>query len=331
MKALVYTRPNEIVLREEADPVPGPGEALIRIEAVGICGSDMHGYHGHDSRRVPPLILGPEAAGIVTGGTGPGRRVVINPLIPCGRCEDCLTGRTNICAGRRFISMHRPGAFAELIAMPETNLIDTPREMSPVAAALTEPAATALHALHLVQQVSPRPLSEFRVLVIGGGSIGLLSALWLRNFGCRDVTLAETNALRRASAARSGACAVHDPQAGPALPENHYHLVVDAVGAAATRAAAIRAARPGGVIVHIGLLQGNGDADFRKLTLSEITFIGTYTYTHLDMQATVAALAAGKLGDLAWVETRPLADGSRAFDDLDKGRSAAAKIVLLPV
>lgn len=329
MKALVYTRPNEIVLRDEADPVPGPGEALIRIEAVGICGSDMHGYHGHDPRRVPPLILGHEAAGMVVGGTGTRRRVVINPLIPCGSCEDCLGGRTNICAGRRFISMHRPGAFAEIIAMPEANLIDAPPEMSPVAAALTEPAATALHALHLVQRASPRPLSELRALVVGGGSIGLLSALWLRNFGCRDVTLAETNALRRASAARTGACAVHDPQAG-SLPEDRFHLVVDAVGAAATRAEAIRTARPGGVIVHIGLLQGAGDADFRKLTLSEITFIGTYTYTHLDMQATVAALAAGKLGDLAWVETRPLADGARAFDDLDKGRSAAAKIVLLP-
>ena len=330
MKALVYTRPNEIVLRDEDDPIPGPGEALIRIEAVGICGSDMHGYHGHDPRRVPPLILGHEAAGIVMSETASSRRVVINPLIACGRCEDCLAGRSNVCAGRRFISMHRPGAFAELIAMPEANLIDAPPALSAVAAALTEPAATALHALHLVQRASPRPLSELRVLVIGGGSIGLLSALWLRNFGCRDVTLAETNALRRASAARTGVCTVHDPKAGPSLPESHFHLVVDAVGAATTRAEAIRTTRPGGVIVHIGLLQGTGDADFRKLTLSEITFIGTYTYTHLDMQATVAALAAGKLGDLAWVETRPLADGARAFDDLDKGRSAAAKIVLVP-
>lgn len=330
MKAMVYTKPYEMVLRDEPDPSPAAGEALIRVDAVGICGSDMHGYHGHDPRRVPPLILGHEAAGTVIAGPGAGRRVVVNPLMTCGRCADCLGGRSNLCVDRKLISMNRPGAFAELIAMPAANLIDIPEGLAAVAAAVAEPAATALHALHLVQRATPRPFAECRALVLGGGSIGLLAALWLRSFGCRDVTLAETNALRRASAARHAGCAVHDPATDAPLAESRYHVVIDAVGGTATRATAIRCVRQGGTIVHIGLLQDAGEANFRKLTLQEITFIGTYTYTHLDMQAAVAAIAAGSLGELAWVEQRALADGPRAFEDLDKGRAAAAKIVLLP-
>lgn len=330
MKALVYVRPNAVEFRDEPDPQPGAGEVLVRIDAVGICGSDMHGYHGHDPRRVPPLILGHEASGRIVAGPGAGRRAVLNPLIACGRCEDCLTGRTNLCAHRKLIGMNRPGAFAELIAIPEQNLIDIPADMDPVAAALTEPAATALHALHLVQRASVRPLAECKALVLGGGSIGLFAALWLRALGCRDVLLGETNALRRASAAKAGAGEVYDPAAGPAPTENSFHVVVDAVGARATRDTAIRAVRPGGVVVHIGLLHDSGDANFRKLTLSEVTFIGTYTYTPVDLGATARALHDGKLGDLQWVERRALRDGARAFDDLDHGRTGAGKVVLLP-
>jgi alcohol dehydrogenase len=330
MKALVYVSPNQVVYRDEPDPLPGAGEVVVRIDAVGICGSDMHGYHGHDPRRAPPLILGHEASGVVVAGRAMGRRAVLNPLLTCGRCDDCLTGRANLCVERKLIGMNRPGAFAELIAMPEQNLIDIPADMDAVAAALTEPAATALHALHLVQRASVRPLSECKALILGGGSIGLFAALWLQAFGCRDVLLGETNSLRRASAAQAGVGAVYDPAAGPAPAESRFHVVVDAVGARATRDTAIRAVRQGGVIVHIGLLHDAGEANFRKLTLSEVTFIGTYTYTAVDLRASAQALHDGKLGGLEWVERRALKDGAAAFDDLDKGRTGAGKVVLLP-
>jgi alcohol dehydrogenase len=331
MKALVYTKPHEVQFRDEAEPAMAAGDVVVKIDAVGICGSDMHAFHGHDPRRVPPLILGHEAAGRVMGGSLKGQRVILNPLITCMRCEACLGGRQNLCASRKLIGMNRPGAFAEMIAIPESNLIEIPTDMDPVAAALAEPAATALHALHLVARALDRPIAEARALVIGGGSVGLLAALFLKSYGARRIVLAETNRLRRGSAGRTGACETVDPVADTTrLPESSFDLVVDAVGGGVTRRLAIASTRPGGVIVHIGLMDSLGEADFRKITLAELTFIGTYTYTPVDLRACVRALHEGRLGSLEWVERRRLADGAGAFADLDQGRSAAAKIVLLP-
>lgn len=110
MKALVYTANNEVTYRDEPAPEVAPGDALVRIETVGICGSDMHAYHGHDPRRVPPLILGHEACGRVVQGRYAGQRVVLNPLITCGECQHCLTGRANLCQARTAIGLARPGA-----------------------------------------------------------------------------------------------------------------------------------------------------------------------------------------------------------------------------
>lgn len=331
MKALVYTNTNEVMYREEPLRELGAGEAQIRIEAVGICGSDMHAYHGEDTRRVPPLILGHEAAGVIVSGKQAGQQVVLNPLIACGTCEGCRGGRSNLCTNRKLIGMDYPGAFAEFITIPEQNLIPMPAGMKPTHAALTEPAATSLHAVHLAERALHRPVSEGRALVIGGGSIGLLAALILRSHGCPEILLCDTNPLRRETAFRTGSCDVFDPGQEPVDLENRFELVVDAVGMEATRKLAIRAVRPGGVLMHIGLQEGSGICDFRKITLSEITVIGSYTYTPTDLQAALQALHSGVLGDLTWVEERPLSEGSAAFSDLNRGRSPAPKIVLLPV
>ena len=113
MKALGYDGPEEMGFRDVPDPTPNAGEHLIRVESVGICGSDMHGYLGHDSRRPAPLILGHEAAGVIVEGPRAGDRVTINPLVPCGTCPACRAGRQNICPNRELISMPpREGAFA---------------------------------------------------------------------------------------------------------------------------------------------------------------------------------------------------------------------------
>lgn len=195
--------------------------------------------------------------------------------------------------------------------------------------ALTEPAATALHVVNMAMRVLPRPLPEANVLVIGGGAVGLLTALLLSSYGCRQIHLAETNALRRSSAQAAVSARIFDPVAETA-PESAFELVFDAVGSAITRQTAMKAVKPGGVFMHIGLMDWASEIDMRKLTLAEITLIGTYTYSTADLRATVDALYRGVFGDLAWVETRPLAAGAEAFADLDHGRSAAAKIVLAP-
>ena len=329
MKALVYTAPNEVVYRDEPDAGHAHGEVLIRVEAVGICGSDMHAYHGRDPRRNPPLILGHELAGTIVEGPGAGRRVTVNPLITCGSCEYCRQGRDNLCANRTMIGMTRPGGFAEFVSTAAASVIDLPAGMDARHAAVTEPAATALHAIHLGTRALVRPLAEGRVLVLGGGAIGMLTALLLAHHGVRDVTVGEVNALRRRSLENATNARVYDPTT--ASPDaDAFELVVDAVGAKATRVAALAAVRPGGVIVHVGLADWASEIDMRKLTLAEITLIGTYTYTTPDLRAAAHALNDGAFGDLGWVEERALADGANAFRDLHEGRAAAAKIVLRP-
>ncbi|MEH6451860.1 MAG: alcohol dehydrogenase catalytic domain-containing protein [Psychromonas sp.] len=328
MKALVYTDKETIIFRDEPKPVPAENEALVKITSVGICGSDMHAYHGHDPRRVPPLILGHEACGIVESGQFKGQRVVLNPLLSCGKCHDCLTGRANLCVSRTAIGLKRPGAFAQYTTIPESNLIVIPEDMPTEFAALAEPAATAVHAVALAEKAVHRPLSENRVLVIGAGSIGLLCALLLKNKGCRNIVLSDTNSLRLDTAVKAGINNTHNPVSNETLGENNFDLVIDAVGCAPTRNTAVQAVSQGGVILHVGLQDSLGTFDVRKVTLQEITFIGAFSYTQTDIIAAVDALYSGALGDLNWIEHRNLSEGAAAFDDLNNGRTAAAKIIL---
>jgi threonine dehydrogenase-like Zn-dependent dehydrogenase len=331
MKALVYTAPESLVWRDEPRPELPSGECLVRVEAVGICGSDMHAYLGHDERRPAPLILGHEAAGVVVDGPGAGRRVTVNPLATCGKCRACKTGRNNLCAKRQILSMvPRQGAFAEYIAIPAENLVVMPDHVSFEKACLAEPLACGWHAVRLGARAGDVPLQAARCLVIGGGAIGLGAALALRAIGAADITISEANQRRLPALKAAGDFIVATPDEITAEDPGGYDLVIDGVGFAATRAAASRAARPGGVIVHIGLGDASAGLDIRRLTLQEITFIGAYTYSPRDFQDTAAAIFDGRLGSLDWAEQRPLEDGATAFTDILAGRAAAPKIVLRP-
>ena len=330
MKALVYTKADEVISRDEPDPVPAEGQVLVKVAASGICGSDMHAYHGHDPRRVPPLILGHEVAGTVVSGDIKNARVVINPLMTCGICTYCESGRTNLCPHRELIGMRVAGAYSEYVAIAKRNLVAIPDSFDMVKASLAEPSACALHTLNRVRMQSARPLAELRALVIGGGAIGMLCALLLTSYGCRQVTVAETNKLRREMVARVIGCAVHDPSNDPELPPDSFELVIDAVGGGITRSLGSRVIAPGGSFAHIGLMDSREGLDIKKVTLQEVCLIGIYTYTREDFRATVGALADGMFGELDWVETRPLSDGPQAFADLDKGIISAAKLVLVP-
>lgn len=333
MDALVYTKPLEVQLLPQPEPALAEGEVLLQIDAAGICGSDMHAWHGHDPRRKPGLVLGHEFAATVLSSRSArwqeGQRVTGNPLITCGHCDWCLQGRDNLCANRTMVGMSRPGAFAQRMSIPAPCLIELPAALDAVRAALTEPAATVLHALNLSMRALARPLPECAVLILGGGAIGMLAALLLRHYGVARIQLAELNPLRRAAVRQHAGCDTLDPRTEQAA-EAAFDYVFDAVGAAATRTAALAAVKPGGVVMHVGLQDWASEIDMRRLTLAEITLLGTYTYTQADLRATVAALTRGAFGDLSWVDVRSLADGPRAFQDLHEGKSAAAKIVLQP-
>jgi threonine dehydrogenase-like Zn-dependent dehydrogenase len=331
MKALVYTGPNTLVVRDEPQPTPEPGEVLVKIEAVGICGSDMHAYHGHDSRRPPPLILGHEGAGRIVGGPRDGERITINPLVVDPACPYAVEGRWHLSPTRQIISMPpRPGAFAEYVRIPERNVLGIPDSMSIEHAALAEPVAVSWHAVRLGMERLHQPLAACRVVVLGGGAIGLAAALVARRFGASDIRIAEPNDLRRRTIGAQEDFDAYAPTAAGAPSDNSIDLVIDAVGAAATRAAACAMVRPGGVIVHAGLLPGQDGLDIRKITLQEVTLTGTYCYTPADFRHSVEALASGGLGRLAWFDSRPLSDGAAAFRDIDSGAVASAKVVLRP-
>ncbi|MEM7696202.1 MAG: alcohol dehydrogenase catalytic domain-containing protein [Pseudomonadota bacterium] len=321
MKALVYTAPETLAL-QNVPPPQALGETLVDVAFCGICGSDMHAYLGHDERRPAPLTLGHEA----TGTTRDGRQVVINPLVTCMDCEACLSGRTNLCPNRQIISMPpRPGAFCATVALPERNLLPLPKNLSLEVAALTEPLACGWHAAKLAARHSETPLGEARVLVLGGGAIGLGCALSLAAKGAREIAIFEPNRARWDTIAAAGPFTpVGADEASALAPE----VVIDAYGGGRSRALASAVVRPGGIIVHVGLADNDAGLDTRRATLQEITFVGAYTYTAADFAETLDALAAGTFGPLGWTEVRALEDGPAAFADIRAGRVAAAKIIL---
>ena len=322
MQALIYSADQQMQYSTVDPPQPQVDEVLLKILYCGICGSDRHAYHGKDPRRRPPLILGHEAVGEDEAGA----RYIINPLITCRHCSACLSGRANLCRTREIISMARPGAFADYLAIPRVNLLPLPAGLTPAAAALSEPAACAWHLVTLAATRLPYSLASAHGLVLGAGAIGILSALTLAICGCRRVLICDTQPARCAACEQIGlsAALVED------LPVDEYDIVIDAVGAAATRRCASAAAAPGGVIAHIGLEDSDEGLDVRRLTLQEINFTATYTYTPAEFAATVALLADNAFGDvMQFSSVRPLAEGAQAFAELDSG-AAPAKILLQP-
>ena len=324
MKALIYDGSKAVSYREVPDPIPSQDNVLIKIKAVGICGSDMHAYLGHDDRRPAPLILGHEAAGIISGGNKDGERVTINPLVSCGTCWACCNGRENICPNRQIISIPpREGAFAQYVTMPERNLVTVPSDYYLQKAALVEPLAVGWHTAKLALHKIDINM-EKNALVIGGGAIGLATALALRAMGIYDIIISEFNPLRREYLQE------HIDANVVEKAEGSFPIVIDAVGFGSTRAVASQLVSPGGVIAHVGLGDKTDGLDIRRITLQEITFIGTYTYTAQDFKDTAEALFAGRLGLLDWIDKRPLSEGERSFQDLLGNKVAAPKIVLEP-
>ena len=334
MHALVYTGTNKIDFRKEKDPIPKPGESLIKVKASGICGSDMHAYHGNDERRIPPLILGHEISGTSLDGKYKNKDVVINPLISCEKCNYCKNEREHLCPKRTMIGMSTPikreGGLAELVSVPEKNIFEIPKKLSIKEAALAEPAAVALHAVLLAEQNLKKPLSECKILIQGAGAIGLLCGLVLnKEKKSTNIIMSDPNKKRLDECAKYLKANFVSPN-DKSIKENNFDLILESVGLEVTRHQAIKSIAPGGTIVHIGLTQPSGTFNFKKLTIQEITLVGTYCYTNMDFQKTLEILTEKKLGDLGWIEYRDLKKGSEAFNEIHNGTCVAPKIILIP-
>ena len=334
MQALVYTGTNKIDFREEKDPIAKPGETLVKVKASGICGSDMHAFHGNDERRIPPLILGHEVSGTSLDGKFKNKDVVINPLISCEKCDYCKNEREHLCPKRTMIGMSTPvkreGGLAELVSVPEKNIFEVPKKLSIKEAALAEPAAVALHAVLLAEQNLKKPMSECKILIQGAGAIGLLCGLVLnKEKKSTNIIMSDPNKKRLDECAKYLKANFVSPN-DKSIKENNFDLILESVGLEVTRHQAIKSIAPGGTILHIGLTQPSGTFDFKKLTIQEITLVGTYCYTNKDFQKTLEILTEKKLGDLGWIEYRDLKKGSEAFNEIHNGTCVAPKIILIP-
>ena len=334
MQALVYTGTEQLVYREEKNPKIINGESIIKVSASGICGSDMHAYHGKDERRIPPLILGHEVSGIIEQGKYQGKQVVLNPLITCGECQYCLSKKEHLCPKRVILGMNRPierqGGFAELVSIPDKNIYELPKKLDIKEAAIAEPTAVAFHAVELAEEVFKKKLNNTKVLVIGGGAIGLLCGLILSKVKkCKEIVIVDPNTKRLKVCSKYLNAKAVIPN-NSIINENGFDIVFDTVGLEITRQDSIKAVKPGGVIIHTGLTQPSGQFNFRKTTLQEITFIGTYCYTNNDFKNTLHILSNKDVGSLDWIEFRDLKNGANAFKEIHDGSCASPKIILIP-
>jgi L-iditol 2-dehydrogenase len=340
MQALVWLGPRDMVQRAEPVPKPAEGEVLISVGTVGICGSELSGFLGHNSLRVPPLIMGHECAGQVvqeTGGTFAtgepatvGARVTFNPLIVCGTCDRCSSGRSNLCRHRQLVGAHRPGAFAQYVAVPARQCYPLPQSLSLVAGSLAEPLACSIRAVSL-SGVKPGE----RLLILGAGPIGLCAIAAARARGVEQILISDVAPQRLEMAQRWGVSEIinareHDVVA---FVQERYpggvDCVIDAVGATSVRTQAIRAIVPGGRVVLIGLHDEESVMPTNYIIRQEITVTGSFAYMDSDFAQAVDLLVRGIVQpSVDWLEERPLSDGPLAFAELVDGKARAAKIVL---
>lgn len=324
MKALCYPAWDQLEIREVAEPTPKPGEVIVEVAAVGICGSEIHGFITHAARRTPPLILGHEFSGTVAAvGSGvsefrSGDRVAVNSVISCGRCEECLDGQSHLCREGEVYGTKRPGAFAELCAAPATTLLPLPENVSFLQAALTEPLANAVHAMSLTRLRFPETL-----VIFGAGTIGLFVLQVARRAGVFRVAVADVSDTRLEVARRLGADITFNSRAGDILSAlrgftrgRGADVVVDAVGAAETRQAAVMATRPGGEIIWLGLHDDPTQVSGFAVVLGERRINGSFAVTPRDLRTAIGLFATGKIELSPWVRTFPLSEGVRVFQQL---------------
>jgi L-iditol 2-dehydrogenase len=333
MKALVYLGPRVMELRDAPDPSPGPGEVVIATSAAAVCGSDLHGFREASPRRIPPLIMGHEAVGVIDeagDGVEPGRvgeRVVLSPILPCGSCEACRDGRTNVCPNGRLVGREMTGGFASRFAVPAAAAVPIAASVPDDLATLTEPLANAVH-------VTARSVrSGDDVLVIGAGPIGVLMARMALEQSARTVYSTDPVPSRLAFARAQGATPLDgdDPEAAlrEATDGRGVDVVIDAAGFEATWALGLRVVRPGGRIEAVGLGMPAGTVDFFAIAGKEIQVTGSFAWTDGDFARALAMIEGGTIDTSGWFTTVPLADGQRAFEEL-VDTSDRFKVVLTP-
>jgi 2-desacetyl-2-hydroxyethyl bacteriochlorophyllide A dehydrogenase len=317
VRALVYTVARTLDVLDVETPTPAAGEVVIRVERVGICGSDVQGVATRSPRRAPPLIMGHELVGEVTAAAPGaealvGRRVAVNPQVPCGACLDCRSGRENVCRHRELVGGSRPGGFGELVAVPSRCVHAIDDGLDADVAVLAEPVATCVHAFRL----SPLALPG-TVVVLGGGTIGTLTCIVARLLGAGRIVVSEPDEERRGWAAR-----VADAAVAPGELERTVsgaQLVVDAVGSDATRAASVALLQAGGCALWLGMHDQEATIPAFDLVVREQSIRGSFAYTDADFARAVELLAEHPEAFRVPTRICSLEEGAHLFEELVAG------------
>jgi L-iditol 2-dehydrogenase len=339
----MFDAPWSMPLKDVPKPEPRAGEVIVRVAAVGICGSDVHGFTGSTGRRQPGIIMGhefcgpileigPELDGIETSGWSLGDRVVINPLIACLECRACKAGNTHGCANRRGIGWSVDGGYAEFVRVPVRNLRCLPNSVSDLEGSLIEPLAVALRAVNR----TPFELGA-TVAVVGAGPIGVLAMLALKLKGAGTVILSDLSDHRLELARSLGADIVvnakdRDPVQAvrDATDGDGADAVLEAVGVTPSVRQAIGMTRTGGAVTWIGNAAPNVDVPMQEVVTRELRVQGSYGFD-LEFDRAIELLAARRLNVMPLIERIvPLEDGEAHFTALARNELEAVKVVLQP-
>ena len=347
MKALLLTAPSSLTLTDLETPEPDAGEVRVRIAACGICGSDVHGYTGSTGRRIPPLVMGHEAAGIIdavgknVSGELIGQRVALDSTVFCGECEFCCNGKENLCTHRQVLGVscdtyRRQGCFAEYAIVPERCVYPLPEQMGFVAASLLEPLTIGLQAVRL-GNASPATRSA---VVIGAGTIGLAIIVALKSYGVQRIAAVDLDVSRLKEAREFGADAVFEADqitakqlaewGSSSADTDGADLVLEAVGAAASVETAIHAVTRGGSVVLVGNISPAVELPLQTVVTRQIRLQGSCASAGCYPEA--IELAASGAVDLSRFVSRvaPLEDGIDWFERLHNREPGVLKVVLQP-
>jgi L-iditol 2-dehydrogenase len=342
MKSLVLTEYGKLEIKDMPLPEVGAGDVRVRVDSCGICGSDVHGYDGSSGRRVPPLIMGHEAAGTVESvGEGvdslaPGDRVTFDSMISCGQCRFCRAGEINLCDNRRVVGVSpgdwkQHGAFAEYVVVPERIVFPLPDGLSFAHAAMVEPVSVAVHAVSR----TPIRLGD-RAVVVGCGMIGLLTIQAAKAAGCGAVFAVDLDHTRLERAARLGADVVlnatEDVPAAifMATGGRGVDVAFEAVGAAEPIATAIASLRKGGALTLIGNVTPKVEVDLQAIVTRELALYGSCASSG-EYPRCLDLLGQGviKVDELV-TAVAPLEEGPSWFDRLHAREPGLMKVILRP-
>jgi L-iditol 2-dehydrogenase len=343
LQALLLTEYRKLELASLDRPIVGPNDVLVQVCACGICGSDVHGFDGSTGRRIPPLVMGHESAGVVAevganvSSVAAGAHVALDSLLSCGHCELCRIGQTNMCAGRRILGVaceefRQQGAFAEFIVVPEKAIFPVPADLPFEHAALVEPVSVALHAVGRLRI----NLGDSAV-VVGSGMIGLLVIQALKIAGCDDVMAIDLDDDRLRLAAELGATATFNAATCDAVAGvlertggRGADVALEVVGAAKPIATAISCVRRGGQIGLVGNLSAEVPLPLQTVVTRELTLVGTLASAGeypraIELIASEAIRVAPLISAIA-----PLEEGPGWFERLYAREPGLLKVVLCP-